>query len=89
MFGVFGLGNGKSECRRPAKKLGESQGDRKDESGPSFCNDGSIIRSDRENGGTGGRDDELLSALTEGKLDIGVKSGVDIAVGLPELSAAT
>jgi len=46
------------------------------------------MRSDRENGGTGGSDDELLSALTGGKLVIGVKSGVDMPDGSPEFRAA-
>ena len=46
------------------------------------------MRSDREKGGTGGRED-VLSALTVGKLDIGVNSGVDMEVGFPEFKAAT
>ena len=36
VLGVLDCEKGKSECRLPAKKLGESHGERSDDSGPSF-----------------------------------------------------
>jgi hypothetical protein len=81
---VPAAGKGKSECLRPLKKLGESQGDRKPESGPSCCSDGSIMRSDLEKGIAFRFDGAPRSVLGIGNGAGNPAVGVNVGVGRAE-----